>query len=297
MWGQIKRLLTKGTMLDASGMDLCLDYHCKGDTTFLEAHELSGRVLNIPVTPLRSGAQKGEPPQILNYLTTPHVTLKSAVRCSCAVPPIFAPQPLEEKLPDGTKRPYRGDSSLLWRDGSFHADLPVEYLKTTFNVSYAIASQVNPHIVPLMFMKKGKFASESARGGWRGGYVLCILEALFKEEINKNWRLLSSLRAMPTVQGCDLNDLYNQEMHGDICLLPKVRIKDFFTITLDPTLEDLRWFVTEGRLTVFRHLIQMKPQMEIAEALKALRFSADSGTGLTPRRGRTLSWTMQRDQL
>jgi TAG lipase/steryl ester hydrolase/phospholipase A2/LPA acyltransferase len=54
-----------------------------GDLTFEEAFELSGRVLGISIPACRLGNQ---PSQFLNYLTSPHVVIWSAVAVSCAPP-------------------------------------------------------------------------------------------------------------------------------------------------------------------------------------------------------------------
>lgn len=64
--------------------------HLLGDTTFQEAYERTGRVLNISVCP----ADTNEPSRLLNYLTAPHVCIWSAVACSSAFPYLFSAQHL-----------------------------------------------------------------------------------------------------------------------------------------------------------------------------------------------------------
>jgi predicted acylesterase/phospholipase RssA len=70
-------------------------------------------VLNITA----SSQRKHAPPVLLNYLTTPHVTIASAVLASSAVPLLIHPVVLEEKGPDGLIRPY-GSPEGRWRDGT-----------------------------------------------------------------------------------------------------------------------------------------------------------------------------------
>jgi len=49
---------------------------------------------------------------------------------------------------DGTPKPYM--PLERWVDGSMRSDMPRRRLMRLYNVNYFIASQVNPHIVPLM---------------------------------------------------------------------------------------------------------------------------------------------------
>jgi TAG lipase/steryl ester hydrolase/phospholipase A2/LPA acyltransferase len=58
-----------------------------GDTTFKEAYQKTGRVLNIAV----SSTENYEIPRLLNYLTAPNVLIWSAVIASCALPFVFQP--------------------------------------------------------------------------------------------------------------------------------------------------------------------------------------------------------------
>ncbi len=48
-----------------------------------------------------------------------------------------------------------------WRDGSLKTDIPVSTLSGQFNVKYTIVSQVNPHVVPFFFNKRGSSGNPS----------------------------------------------------------------------------------------------------------------------------------------
>ncbi len=42
-----------------------------------------------------------------------------------------------------------------WRDGSLELDLPTYLLSEMFNCNHFLVSQTNPHIVPLLNIKRG----------------------------------------------------------------------------------------------------------------------------------------------
>lgn len=115
-----------------------------GDTTFLDAFDRTGRVLNITVT--RSDGKA--PPLLCNYLTTPHLLVYSASLASCAIPGVFEPVELMAKGRDGEIEPYFKTGGWRWTDGGLQADLPKERLTELFNVNQFIVSQVNP-LAPL----------------------------------------------------------------------------------------------------------------------------------------------------
>lgn len=88
-----------------------------------------------------------------------------------------------------------GNLSRRWRDGSLELDLPTFLLSEMFNCNHFIVSQTNPHIVPLLNLKKSlsrrwanllelelRHRCEGARGGWmawmdgaRGGWMVCVV--------------------------------------------------------------------------------------------------------------------------
>ncbi|KAM1019545.1 hypothetical protein ACFX13_041622 [Malus domestica] len=140
--------------------------------TFQEAYDMTGRILGITVCSPR----KHEPPICLNYLTSPHVVIWSAVTASRAIPGLFEAQELMAKDRSGEIVPYHPPFILgpeegsmpvrRWRDGSLEIDLPIMQLKELFNINHFIVSQANPHIAPLLRLKEfviacgGNFAAK-----------------------------------------------------------------------------------------------------------------------------------------
>jgi TAG lipase / steryl ester hydrolase / phospholipase A2 / LPA acyltransferase len=141
--------------------------------TFQEAYDMTGRILVVTVCSPR----KHEPPRCLNYLTSPHVLIWSAVTASCAFPGLFEAQELMAKDRFGETIPFHapfllgieegtGVPTRRWRDGSLESDLPIKRLKELFNVNHFIVSQANPHIAPLLRLKEivraygGSFAAK-----------------------------------------------------------------------------------------------------------------------------------------
>lgn len=168
----VRRVVTHGAVHDIRQLQRLLR-HLTSNLTFQEAYDMTGRILGITVCSPR----KHEPPRCLNYLTSPHVVIWSAVTASCAFPGLFEAQELMAKDRFGEIVPYHapfsagheeknGPSPRRWRDGSLESDLPMMQLKELFNVNHFIVSQANPHISPLLRLKElvraygGNFAAK-----------------------------------------------------------------------------------------------------------------------------------------
>ncbi|PKI42048.1 hypothetical protein CRG98_037501 [Punica granatum] len=155
----VKRVMTQGAVHEIRHLQWMLR-QLTSNLTFQEAYDMTGRILGITVCSPR----KHEPPRCLNYLTSPHVVVWSAVTASCAFPGLFEAQELMAKDRRGEIVPYHppfnvdpeegsGSSVRRWRDGSLEIDLPMIQLKELFNVNHFIVSQANPHIAPLLRLK------------------------------------------------------------------------------------------------------------------------------------------------
>ncbi|KAF2289318.1 hypothetical protein GH714_034726 [Hevea brasiliensis] len=170
----VKRVRTQGAVHEIRQLQWMLR-HLTSNLTFQEAYDMTGRILGITVCSPR----KHEPPRCLNYLTSPHVVIWSAVTASCAFPGLFEAQELMAKDRSGEIVPYHppfnldpeegpSTSARRWRDGSLEIDLPMMQLKELFNVNHFIVSQANPHVAPLLRMKEfvraygGNFAAKLA---------------------------------------------------------------------------------------------------------------------------------------
>ena len=115
------------------------------ELTFLEAYNVSGRILNICVS--RSDGKADS--LMCNYLTTPQMLIYSACLASCAIPGVYEPVELLAKNKDGETTPYfKSGCPWRWTDGGLQADLPKARLSELFNVNQFIVSQVNP-LAPL----------------------------------------------------------------------------------------------------------------------------------------------------
>jgi predicted acylesterase/phospholipase RssA len=161
----------------------------KGDTTFLEAYQMTGRIINISVT----GTNKYSPPVILNYRSAPDVVIWSAVLASSAFPNFLAPMELQIKHPrTGKLSPFHSHGKA-WFDGTIKNDIPIEQMSKIWDANYFIVSQVNPHLIPLFFAQTGgtgrpapNLGGKGSHGsGLRGGFILAMLERLLKLDMGK----------------------------------------------------------------------------------------------------------------
>lgn len=135
------RLFTQGVLMDIKILKKCVKANVP-PLTFQEAYELSGRIINIVVSPA-SGAGNKDSLRLLNYLTAPNVLVWSAALASCAIPGIYAPVELMKKdEKTGKLTPYmEGNTPIKWEDGSVQADLPMQKLSELFNINHFIVSQ------------------------------------------------------------------------------------------------------------------------------------------------------------
>jgi len=84
---KIARLCKTGHLFNWNDWRNKLQIVCKGNTTFLEAYERTGRILNI------TAISESHRPVLLNYKTTPHIVIWSAVIASASLPLLMSPSP------------------------------------------------------------------------------------------------------------------------------------------------------------------------------------------------------------
>ncbi|CAF4098833.1 unnamed protein product, partial [Rotaria magnacalcarata] len=230
--------------------------------TFKEAYEKTGRILNITAT----NARKHSPPVCLNYLSTPNVTIASAVLASAAVPGLIHPVHLIEKIVTKNGqinyRPLHG-GRLKFRDGSFENDIPLNRLSEVFGCSYFLVSQTNPHIIPFFFNARGQGGLPSGwrlRGGaYRGGFLLAATELLLKEDMKKNLRVMGMLDLLPAVFEQDWSFLFLQEFEGQITMVPHARVIDYVRLISDiKDVKALLHYLQEGKLMAWRKFSMIK---------------------------------------
>lgn len=235
------RLLTRGAIHEIGLLQRKMR-QLIGDLTFQEAYDLSGRVLGIPVSSMR----RHEPPRLLNYLTSPHVVIWSAVTASCAFPGLFEAQELMAKDRLGRLVPYHVPAQVgpetpspvgkrHWRDGSLDCDLPIKELKELFNVNHYIVAQANPHIAPLLRIKE----AFRVWGGDTAAKLAHLAEMEVKHRCNQalemGWRFGG------------LAKLFAQDWEGDVTIVMPATVAQFAKLITNPTPPELRKAVMQGR--------------------------------------------------
>ncbi|THU65028.1 hypothetical protein C4D60_Mb01t32820 [Musa balbisiana] len=227
-----------------------------------EAYDMTGRVLCITVC----SARKHEPPRCLNYLTSPHVVIWSAVTASCAFPGLFEAQELMAKDRFGEIIPYHAPFSLSsedkpeasarrWRDGSLESDLPMIQIQELFNVNHFIVSQANPHIAPLLRLKEivrvygGNFAAKLAR----------LAEMELKHRCNQFLELGFPLGGIAK--------LFAQDWEGDVTVVMPATLSQYLKIVQNPSCLELQMAANQGRRCTWEKLPAMKANCAIELAL------------------------------
>ncbi|XP_021741113.1 triacylglycerol lipase SDP1-like [Chenopodium quinoa] len=256
----VKRVMTQGAVHEIRQLQMLLR-NLTSNMTFQEAYDMTGRILGITVCSPR----KHEPPRCLNYLTSPHVVIWSAVTASCAFPGLFEAQELMAKDRFGELVPYHPPFHLgpeegttpsrRWRDGSLESDLPMMNLKELFNVNHFIVSQANPHISPLLRMKEfvracgGNFAAKLAH----------LAEMEVKHRCNQILELGFPMGGIAK--------LFAQAWEGDVTVVMPATLAQYSKIIQNPSYGELQKAANQGRRCTWEKLSAIKANCAIELAL------------------------------
>ncbi|KAF8398296.1 hypothetical protein HHK36_017223 [Tetracentron sinense] len=257
----VKRVMTQGAVHEIRHLQMMLR-HLTSNLTFQEAYDMTGRILGITVCSPR----KHEPPRCLNYLTSPHVVIWSAVTASCAFPGLFEAQELMAKDRSGEIVPYHppfhldpeevsGTPMRRWRDGSLESDLPMMQLKELFNVNHFIVSQANPHIAPLLRLKE----IVRAYGGNFAAKLAHLTEMEVKHRCNQTLELGFPLGG--------LAKLFAQDWEGDVTVVMPATLAQYSKIIQNPTHVELQKSANQGRRCTWEKLSAIKANCGIELAL------------------------------
>ncbi|AOY87666.1 phospholipase [Marinobacter salinus] len=224
-----------------------------GSMSFREAEEISGRTLNISVSPTRT-LQK---PRLLTALSSPEVLVDSAILASCAVPGVYPPVTLQARFSEKGKndaKPYM--PSERWIDGSVHGDLPLMRMARLHNVNRTIVSQANPHVVPFIshhHQRGPGITAKKAVTSLMHAQLATALQLTRSASLSVVRPLLEQAYAMTT-----------QTYLGDINIHFPFRPLLYPKLLANPSREDLDMFIRIGEQATWPRLPMIRDQTRIS---------------------------------
>ncbi|KAL1860857.1 hypothetical protein Plec18170_001371 [Paecilomyces lecythidis] len=283
----VRRWWRTGARFDTLDWARQCSWFCRGSTTFREAYERTGRILNVSCVP----SDPHSPAILANHITSPDCVIWSAVIASAAVPGILNPVVLMMKKRDGSLAPY--SFGHKWKDGSLRTDIPIKALNLHFNVNFTIVSQVNPHINLFFFSSRGTVGrpvTHRKGRGWRGGFLGSAAEQYIKLDLNKWLKVLRHLELLPRPMGQDWSEIWLQRFSGTVTIWPKVVPSDFINILSDPSTERLARMIHVGQQCTFPKIQFIKNRMKIERLIMngLLRTSHTGSRDLSPLLSRRL---------
>ena len=241
-----------------------------GDITFEEAYQKTGRILNIVI----AISDTLGTPQLLNYITAPHVVVWSAVLASVATSHVmYAPTQLYCKSQDGSGSTveYRApDSAHQKRPGGYvqgpHA--PLQRLAELFNVNHFVVSQTRPYVFPFIWAQRVTVDTP-------------VLGKLVRLSINEGLHWLNRLIRFGLLPPIIHRILIDEQVASSADLLakvhitPQVRVRDLFSMFELPTLESLRKWSRIGEESTWPFLceldIRCTVEFEMGRAFETVR--------------------------
>jgi predicted acylesterase/phospholipase RssA len=265
---RITRFIRTGYLFDYTQWEKDIVPWTLGDITFLEAYRKTGRVLNVSTTANNVSVN-------LNYITSPNVLVRSAVLCSSAIP-LFVPGPqLLEKNPRTGEIIPRDVQNFS--DGSLAGDVPRAELASLFGVRFVLTSQVNPHITPFFFNRKGEAGNPllwrwGKQGSFRGGFLLSALESLIKEQMKTLLKVMGDLEIDPAFRGMALPQAFLQNFEGDITVTSHRSFlwKIVNCLESPKSSDEVEWWIKEGELSMWPKMSVIVSRMRIEKALQDL---------------------------
>jgi TAG lipase / steryl ester hydrolase / phospholipase A2 / LPA acyltransferase len=250
----MRKMMARGSVMDQNQLRHAIGENVK-DLTFDEAYKLSGRIVNITVSP----AGFNQPPRLLNHLTFPYLYLREAVLASCAVPILFPPVMLMTQDEKGERVPYM--PLLRWNDGSLKSDLPTLRMRRLHNVNHFIVSQTNPHVLP--FMSKREPGSRGIGNAARD-YAVSTVRQQAKNvlDLARGISIGAFRKPLDTASA-----ILDQDYRGNINIFPEVSLWRYANVTRNPTLESVKRFMLEGERATWPRIEMIRNQTMISQTL------------------------------
>ena len=227
-----------------------------GDITFDEAYQKTGRILNMTIA---MSDTKGTP-QLLNYITAPHVIIWSAVVASIATShEMYAPPRLYCKSRNGTPLSVRAPDTAHHRGGrgqNQHPQPPLQRLAELFNVNNFVISQTRPYVFPFIWAQRATVDTPA-------------LGKLVRFVINEGLHCLARLiriGLLPSVIRRALMDEAvpsSADTFAKLHITPQVRIRDVFSMFELPTLDSLQKWSRIGEESTWPFLCQLNVRCSV----------------------------------
>eukprot|EP00294_Goniomonas_avonlea_P015912 CAMPEP_0114540868 /NCGR_PEP_ID=MMETSP0114-20121206/1001_1 /TAXON_ID=31324 /ORGANISM="Goniomonas sp, Strain m" /LENGTH=578 /DNA_ID=CAMNT_0001725067 /DNA_START=75 /DNA_END=1811 /DNA_ORIENTATION=- len=248
----LRRLLTGGVAVDAEQFEAVLSAYL-GNYTFLESFHMTGRIVNICVSP--SGLNC---PIMLNYMNAPNVLLRSAVAGSCALHYVLHPQTLKAKSETGEIVPW-ANKDLTLVDGSLENDLPMIRLSELFHCSHFIVSQVNPHVTAFLVRPERRRESKLLR-----------VQKWLQLDLLNQLRCVAQLHFFPADWGRHANKMIKQQYTGrlhDVSLWPDFHIGDPMRMIAQPDPAEYPNYLLQGQRAAWPTVERICNQTRVERAL------------------------------
>ena len=240
-------------MVDSADFKRCCDFYFE-DITFEEAFKRTGKHVCITVSASRATTAGSGQRLLLNHISTPHVTIASAVAASCALPGVMKPAKLLTKDNHGKQAPFEVDG-VEWIDGSVQADLPFKRISTLFNVNNFVVAQTNFHVLP--FLNKAHHPSKKSLY-WRT-FQTC------EWDIRNRVLNLGRLGLFPRFFGQDISKVFKQKYHGNLTLVPRFTTRQVFGLQalVNPSVEDMKVYLKNGQMAAWPYLTVIKDMIRL----------------------------------
>lgn len=229
------------------------------DMTFAEAFEVSGRRINVSISPRALHQQS----RLMNAVTSPNVLIREAVLASCAVPGVYPPVTLAARNARGQRQPYV--PSRQWVDGSVTNDLPKRQLIRLYGVNHFITSQTNPIVLwslrdsqaqDSLFSKLFEINQNASREWLKATYP-------FAMEVTKGLYPLNLITRMAY-------SVATQDYTADVNILPERRFRDPSKFLAQLSEKEIADLIAEGEAAAWPKIEMIRNCTQISRTLDGI---------------------------
>lgn len=256
LWQELLNFMRRGVLVPTEDFEsTCQAYF--GSWTFEEAFQRTGRPVSIVIS--SNFSQKLPACVMLNHMTTPRVTIASAVATSCAALGIMKPRGLVVKDPiSGALSPFDilGKS---FADGTFTAEVPKDYLRSFFGATQFLVSQVNPHVSAFMGPREGALQTLRCYFGW---------------DLQHRSRLLSEYHLLPSFFGramCQATKHLSQDFQeskvGLTVFPPNMGLGCIKSAVSNPSPRDMDGYILDGQRMAWAKADEIRARMYLEAAV------------------------------